>query len=209
MKKTLFLLLSCMAILLFSCGKVTVPGGGEGSVDTITDGAASEPVLALLPFDEPMLLTFSSGAGAWRTELVLLPDGSFEGHFFDGEMGDRDEEKYPYGTRYVCNFVGSFYNITKISDTSYSLQIKNLECEKAEGEEWIEEGVRFVSSIPYGMEGKDFVFYTPDAPYAELPEYVQLWDYRYFAHDERPEKLGLYSLYSTTGANAFFSQEAS
>ena len=205
MKKTVILLFACVAMLLCSCAKISVPGGGEVTDDNLTDGDSGETVLEFLPFDERMNFTFSSGAGGWATELVLAPDGSFEGHFFDGELGENDEEKYPNGTRYVCDFIGSFYNITKISDTSYSLQIKDLECEKDEGEEWIEDGVRYVSSLPYGLEGKEFVFYTPDAPYAELPEYVKLWDYRFFADDERPEKLGLYCLYSVTGENAFFS----
>lgn len=200
-KKTILLTaILVFTALLFSCAKPDVSQG-----DSVTDSDVSEPIIELLPFDEPMQLVFSSGAGGWATELLLQPDGSFEGHFFDGEMGVRDEEKYPYGTTYVCDFSGNFFNIIKISDTSYSLKIKKLECEKEEGAEWIEDGKRYVASIPYGLEGKDFIFYTPETPYSDLPEYVALWDYRYFADDERPENLGIYSLYAVESENAFFS----
>ena len=46
---------------------------------------------------------FSSGAGAWRTELFLQDDGSFNGQYSDSDMGSMGEE-YPNGTVYICEF---------------------------------------------------------------------------------------------------------
>ena len=34
---------------------------------------------------------FSSGAGAWGTEMDISADGSFTGNFHDSEMGDTGE----------------------------------------------------------------------------------------------------------------------
>ena len=42
---------------------------------------------------------FLSGAGAWSTELVVSPDGSFTGYYHDTDMGDSGAG-YPNGTRY-------------------------------------------------------------------------------------------------------------
>ena len=49
--------------------------------------------------------SFSSGAGAWSTELYIQTDGSFSGDFHDSDMGDCTDE-YPYGTLYFCAFSG-------------------------------------------------------------------------------------------------------
>ena len=126
-----------------------------------------------LPFEEGMEMVFSSGVGAWRTYLTLYPDGSFAGEYTDSDAGDTGED-YPNGTQYICQFHGSFGEIKQMSDTFYSLVLKELVTDTGhpEGEEWIEEGVRYVSSAPYGLDGEDgetlkpgavFWFYTPEA----------------------------------------------
>lgn len=126
-----------------------------------------------LPFEGGMEMIFSSGVGAWRTYLTLDPDGSFTGEYTDSDAGDTGED-YPNGTQYICQFHGSFGEIKQMSDTFYSLVLKELvtDTEHPEGEEWIEEGVRYVSSAPYGLDGEDgetlkpgavFWFYTPEA----------------------------------------------
>lgn len=126
-----------------------------------------------LPFEGGMEMIFSSGVGAWRTYLTLYPDGSFTGEYTDSDAGDTGED-YPNGTQYICQFHGSFGEIKQMSDTFYSLVLKELvtDTRHPEGEEWIEEGVRYVSSAPYGLDGEDgealkpgavFWFYTPEA----------------------------------------------
>lgn len=126
-----------------------------------------------LPFEEGMEMIFNSGVGAWRTYLTLDPDGSFIGEYTDSDAGDTGED-YPNGTQYICQFHGSFGEIKQMSDTFYSLVLKELVTDTGhpEGEEWIKEGVRYVSSAPYGLDGEDgealkpgavFWFYTPEA----------------------------------------------
>jgi len=126
-----------------------------------------------LPFDTPMKLWFGSGAGAWRTILTLHPDGSFEGDYSDSDMGDGGES-YPNGTQYVCRFHGRFGNITQKTSASWSMTLDEMVIDAGHpvGEVWIEDGVRYIASSPYGMDGKDgkslepgarFMLYTPDA----------------------------------------------
>lgn len=126
-----------------------------------------------LPFEQGMEMMFSSGAGAWRTYLILSPDGSFTGEYSDADMGTMGED-YPGGTRYVCRFHGHFRDIRQVTDASFLLVLEELliDTEYPVGEEWIEDGVRCISSEPYGFDGEDgaalksgasFLFYTPDA----------------------------------------------
>ena len=46
---------------------------------------------------------FSSGAGAWRTELEIHEDGSSSGEYYDSDMGVLNEN-YPNGIQYRCDF---------------------------------------------------------------------------------------------------------
>ena len=64
-----------------------------------------------LPGEYPMELTFSSGAGAWRTSLILNADGTFVGEYSDSDMGDIGDA-YPNGTFYFCSFSGQFEVLT-------------------------------------------------------------------------------------------------
>lgn len=97
-----------------------------------TTEAQSEDVSSL-PGTYPMDLVFSSGAGGWSTTLTLSEDGSFTGAFSDSEMGERDENEYPNGTVYVCNFSGQFKDIKKVNDYTYSMTLDSVKV--AEDEE--------------------------------------------------------------------------
>ena len=126
-----------------------------------------------MPFDQPLELSFSSGAGGWWTDLLIRPDGSFEGDFHDSDMGDGGKN-YPYGTEYVCPFHGSFRDIVQLTNTSWSLTLEELVLDTGHpvGEEWIENGVRYISSNPYGFDipgggalepGAQLMLYSPEA----------------------------------------------
>ncbi len=96
---------------------------------------------------------FSSGAGGWGTELYVNPDGSFSGVYHDSEMGDTDKG-YPNGTVYECKFSGHFDDkIMAGGPLIYKLIIKDMDYEKKPGEEEIVDGIRYIYTEPYGLEG--------------------------------------------------------
>ena len=104
-KVSLFLTVFILAVSLLSgCMKKNEALKDDTEKNMIEVETENEEIL---PFTEPMEFYFSSGAGAWGTELYLEKDGSFEGGFHDTNMGESGEEN-PYGTCYVCNFSGKF-----------------------------------------------------------------------------------------------------
>ena len=168
------------------------------------DNNVVETVLLPLP-QERVEFSFLSGAGGWRTLMFLNVDGSFNGQYLDSEMGDNDEA-YPNGSAYISNFSGKFENIEKINEYSYRMTLSNIETEIATGEEWIEDGIRYVASEPYGLEqGKDFILYLPDAPVDTMSaEFLTWWPYRY-EHNQKPrETLGCYGILNVTTEYGFF-----
>lgn len=189
---------------------------------TQEEGSTRSQSADAMPFTQEMEMTFCSGAGAWRTSLLLSPDGSFSGYYVDSDMGATGED-YPNGTRYVCDFHGSFKEIKQISDASFSLTLEELATDTRHpvGEEWIEDGVRNVSSEPYGLDGEDgkalspgasFLFYTPDAaghkPGTELygaKKFLVWWpERREFVGES--DKLGRYGLHNLETGYGFFSE---
>ena len=60
------------------------------------------------------LFYFSSGVGGWATELKVYADGTFEGHYYDSDMGDTGDD-YPNGTQYDCRFKGKFSTPEQVS----------------------------------------------------------------------------------------------
>ena len=118
---------------------------------------------------------FSSGVGAWGTELSIHEDGSFEGSFHDTDMGSTGEG-YPHGTVYMSNFSGQLGDPEKVNEYTYSASILDMELEKEDGTSEIIDNIRYVYSEPYGLEGTDYVlFYLPGAPLSELPQEFLSW----------------------------------
>jgi len=158
-----------------------------------------------LPFDEDFVLklSFSGGVGAWWTSLELYNDGLFNGQYNDfsyGEVG----EGYPEGTKYIGNFGGRFGKIQRLDDYMYYMELEEL-FEEPEGIERIEDGVRYVTARPLGIEGGGiFYFYTPDFPTAKLPYKYEQWYFSFYG--EMPgDTLGCYGLYNVTTDTWFFS----
>lgn len=172
-----------------------------------------------LPFDKPMKLWFGSGAGGWATILTLHPDGTFEGDYEDADMT----------IRYVCQFHGRFTDITQVSDTSWSMTLEELvlDTKYPAGREWDEDGCHYISSEPYGFDGKDgkalkpgaeFTFYTPQATgYApgddlygmtdeENAPLREFWSWWPAKHGWGPngDILGCYALHNVTSGRGFF-----
>lgn len=201
MKLTLSLL-TLLAYLLFpvSRAQISIPASPPKA-----PGASDTPPAVSAPAepDFPMEFLFSSGAGAWGTTLILNADGSFSGNFGDSDMGDLDEA-YPNGTHYYCSFYGRFDSGAPLGPQSQPLMLTELFQEAPEGSEYIEDGIRYISSAPYGLEGGvDFMFYTPDTPVSELDEeLLSWWPGRY--ETTPSETLDCYCLWNVDGGCAFF-----
>lgn len=159
-----------------------------GSIEVIDKDPVENTQLSEVEWDlnlpipqDSMEFTFSSGAGGWGTVMTLKDDGSFTGEYHDSEMGDMSEE-YPNGTVYVCNFSGKFENIKKVNEYTYKMTLSYIDSEETYGEEWIEDGTRYIGSNPYGLEsGKDFYFYLPETPVHELSEGFMTWSPNYYS----------------------------
>lgn len=192
--------LLCLALFCVFAGKASITPRSTAA-DLTSSGEVSPS--ANLPGDAAMYLYLSSGVGAWYTELVLSPDGSFTGFYRDMDMGTTGEG-YPNGTMYVNRFSGSFENIRQLDEHSYALTLSHLTSDYEEGKSWIEDGIRYVSSVPYGMEqGGEFLFYLPDTPVNGLSEeFLSWWPSRYT--EPAPETLELSALLNVDMGYGFF-----
>lgn len=157
----------------------------------------------------PRNFSFLSGAGGWSSELYLSSDGTFTGGYHDSDMGD-DGEGYPDGTLYVCSFSGRFGDVKRVDDYTYSMHLLEMNVEETPAEEWIEDGVRYVSSVPYGLENADEILvYLPGAWLRNLPDEFVSWVSMPHAWgwDERPVLLPFYGLYNVADEKGWSSGE--
>ncbi len=137
---------------------------------------------------------FSSGAGAWSTELNINSDGSFTGYYHDSEMGER-ADSYPNGTVYACSFSGQFSQPEKVNSYTYAVTVKSLNYDKKVGTEEILDGIRYVYSEAYGMtDSNRFLIYLPGAPLSELPSDFLTWIGYYDLSATNDTELSFYSL---------------
>ncbi|MBQ1935524.1 MAG: hypothetical protein II351_01570 [Clostridia bacterium] len=157
------------------------------------------------PINEPTRFSFTSGAGAWSTELFLYPDGTFTGSFHDSNMGEIGDG-YPHGTVYTSDFEGRFIITEKQDKNTYALSLAEL-TNKYEPKKdwWIEDQILYRASEPYGLEdGETFFLYTPKKATAELSEmFLSWWPLRF--EKEQPEALGCYGIENVEGGSGFFS----
>ncbi len=191
-------------ILLVCCTACTSEEKNDSSGQAV-DGNKTEDIVNGLDF-LPLEFYFSSGAGGWGTELTLNPDGAFTGKYHDSEMGSTGED-YPYGTYYICEFTGSFENITKVNDYTYTMTIGEVGVKNEIDSEWIEDGVKYIASYPYGLEGSEkFKLLTPDAPIAEFSEdFLIWWPGRY--EEVKSDTLGYYCIMNIEQEYGFFTFE--
>lgn len=142
---------------------------------------------------------FSSGAGGWGTELFLEDDGTFHGLHHDSDMGSTGEN-YPNGTQYICCFEGKFTAPQQISEYVYSTTIEYMNVER-EGEEYIEDGIRYIVSGPYGLENAgEIMLYLYRTPRAELSEGFLSWMQ---GTDMGPDYLNCFGIYNVNEETAF------
>lgn len=150
---------------------------------------------------------FCSGAGGWQTKFTVNRDGSFTGYYQDVNMGE-DGTDYPEGTYYICSFSGKFSNVGKINDYSYKMILSDLKTENPAGQEWIKDGVKYITSRPYGVdEGKEYILYLPATPTSSISEdFYSWWPYRYGPEEEEPLTLSCYGIYNVTTGYGFFDE---
>lgn len=153
------------------------------------------------------VFSFSSGAGAWSTELRIHADGTFKGHYQDADMGDAGEG-YAGGTLYVCDFTGKFGGLEKVDDVTWKMKLESLAFEQEPGGEEIIDDVRNVYSTAYGIDdGEDFYLYLPGSEFSDLPESFRGWVSN-FCPDGRTEgKLSFYGLYNEKTEEGFYGYE--
>jgi len=230
MKKNLLPILLALALCLSAC-TAPVNDSTEASTsatetaDTMTDtttiqtdatsgtgatNAAPIPVSELPLPEETTSFAFSSGAGAWYSHIKLNRDGTFTGHYSDSEMDIG--EGYPNGSAYICDFSGRFANFEKVNDYTYKMTLADLQSQRPEGQEWIENGIRFISSVPLGLvdtlndrECKEFILYLPDAPVAQLhAEFLSWSPYRSEYNTNPNATLSCYGIWNVTTNGGFF-----
>ncbi len=157
----------------------------------------------------PIELLFASSASSSGTALVLNQDGSFAGQHFDHENATGAD--FPKGTCYLCDFSGRFEDIRQITPYIYSMTLAELDTEKEEGEEWIEDDVLYIAARPYGLEdGEEFLLYTPGVPLEEIPEeFLSWWMGRgsYQEDEGSRQTLPCYGLFNIATGEGFFQYE--
>ena len=151
--------------------------------------------------------SFSSGVGAWFTELFIEGDGSFEGHYQDAYMGDMGEN-YPNGTLYLCDFTGSFGELEKVDEYTYKMKLLSLVYEQEPEKEEIVDGVRQIYSTASGLVGgEEFYLYLPGAKLDDLPEEYLYWVDAYNLEDNGKKEISFYGLYNIEMQAGFFSNQ--
>jgi hypothetical protein len=146
----------------------------------------------------------TSGVGGWATELHLAGDGSFTGVFHDEDSGDTGDG-YPSGTRYECRFSGKFTSVKKAGEYEYTMKAEGLRTEGKKGEEHITDGVRVVTSGPYGFEGDgNFIVYLPGRHTSDLPEEFLEWMRMPLGWESIPKTLPVFGLYNTAEKLGFY-----
>ena len=67
----------------------------------------------------PSEFTFTDGAGAWYTNIILNQDGTFTGEYRDYSVSDT-------GEGLASNFGGKFTELQKIDEYTYSMNLDSL-----------------------------------------------------------------------------------
>lgn len=154
-----------------------VSGCGKKEAAAVNTTAAVETEVSAELFSElkNTVFTFSSGAGAWGTELHIRADGSFSGQYQDSNMGETGED-YPQGTVYQSVFSGRLAMPVPLDENSFQADILEIEYENPPETEEIQDGVLYRYTTAYGLEDAErLIFYTPGTPMEELTEEVKSW----------------------------------
>lgn len=155
----------------------------------------------LLLSNFPDEFIYSSGVGAWMTVINLEQNGAFTGIYHDTNAGETGND-YPNGTTYICGFSGEFTDFVKVNEYTYSTSLFKILTEKAPGEVYYEDGVRYITTDPYGFTNADvFYMYLPGTPYSAIPEGCSEWFIHYNLTTPLPSDT--FVLYNVNGGEVF------
>lgn len=201
------IIMSVVICSLFICGCTSNDEKDKDKVDekiTINGYTVTEKSNEF-PEDFAQKYIFSSGVGGWWTQIGVNKDGTFSGNYQDSEMGNSGDG-YDY-TLYQCDFQGKFEMVGKLDEYSYLVKLSELSTTEEENDEWIEDGVRYVVSMPYGFEDSEyFVLYTPEMPVDGVNEdFLFWWPLRF--SENPPETLQCYGIHNIETGAGFISEE--
>ena len=95
----------------------------------------------------------------------------------------------------------------KVDEYTYSMQLENIEYIKKPDTEEIKDGVRYIYSTAYGLDGADEVLiYLPGTPYSRLPEEFIGWARGVQIIEETDTKTNYYGLYNVAEQLGFVSE---
>ena len=110
---------------------------------------------------------YAGGAGGWSNLLEVSDDGSFNGVYKGKTLTADNPEK---DAICKCEYSGLFDNVTKVSAYCYSLSVAQMEY-PAPDSEYFEDGVSFISCIPYGIaDSKDILVFLPGCKDSDIPD---------------------------------------
>ena len=119
---------------------------------------------------------FTSGAGAWATELEVHEDGTFSGTFHDANMGETGEGYEENGTLYLSEFTGKFGEAKEREPFIYEVPIEEINYKNEPDTENIEDGTKYIYAEAYGLSGADsLIVYLPGTPIEKLDEGYMSW----------------------------------
>lgn len=145
--------------------------GTEEQETEIPEETEVVSVFAKLP-DE---FVYSGGAGGWATELYLNDDGTFNAQYHDSDLGYTGTD-YPNGTVYISNYSGKFTEPQMVNEYTYSMTVESIELEMEAGQEYYEDGKRYVTCGASELEDAGELFvYMPGARKENLPEEFVSW----------------------------------
>lgn len=120
-------------------------------------------------------------------------------------MGDSGDD-YPNGTLYYCDFIGFFDQLEKVDDFTYKMNLSSISFkEKPAQEEEIIDGVRYIYTGAYGLDGEEFYLYLPGSKLADLPQAYRDWVGYHNLEAVQEEELSFYGLYNVNGELGFSS----
>ena len=187
-KSKLLILPIATAIFIYGCGvdeteiseNLDISDDTTIAEETLNDSEDYVDITDSIEFSMTTLAgynyEFCSGAGGWSTDFQIEKDGYFHGTYFDGDMGDLDEENYPNGTMYYCDFTGHFSELTKIDEYTYEMTLEDISYANEPGELEYIDGTRYIYSTAYGLDGTEtFKVHLAGKPVSEINEEVYSW----------------------------------